>query len=156
MITEEQLRLTYRSQLSGNPKTVLGFYSCGFKSFEYFASLRVIVDRENELSFQGLKNTVQFCEVFPREDPVSIIILAVIIRRIEIEEGFRPVEAGDHIFIGFVLDIDPRQAKMDRRKLFLYSEQAESRPGVWVKPICESFPGVFSEDPQGFCSSESP
>ncbi|MBP1698860.1 MAG: hypothetical protein H6Q41_4048 [Deltaproteobacteria bacterium] len=116
----------------------------------------MIVDRENEFPFQGLKNTVQFRKILPREHPISIIVLAAVIRRIEIKEGFEPVEAGDHIFIGFVLDIDPRQAEMDRRKLFLYPEQVESRPGVWVKPICESFPGVFSEDPQGFCSSESP
>jgi len=54
-----------------------------------------------------------------------------------IEESFQPAKAGDQIIVLFVFDNFPK-------------------PNAGVKSICESFPGVFSEDPQGFCSSESP
>jgi hypothetical protein len=66
-----------------------------------------------------------------------IIVLAPIVRRIEIEERFRPVKASDQILVVFVFD-----------NLL--------KPSVGVKPIYEFFPGVFSEHLQGICSSESP
>jgi hypothetical protein len=66
-----------------------------------------------------------------------MIVLVPTVRRIEIEERFRHVKAGDQILILFFFDNPPK-------------------PGTGVNAIYESFPGVFSEDPQGICSSESP
>ena len=53
------------------------------------------------------------------------------------DEHFRSVKANDQILVVFVFD-----------NLL--------KPSVGVKSICESFRGAFSEDPQGFCLSESP
>jgi hypothetical protein len=66
-----------------------------------------------------------------------IFFLAPLVMRIEIKGCFRPARANDQILVMFVSRNLPR-------------------PRVGVRPICESFPGAFSEDPQGFCSSESP
>lgn len=52
------------------------------------------------------------------------------------EERLRLVKAGDHVLVVFVFDNLPKLR-------------------VTVKPICESFPGAFSEDAPGACSSES-
>jgi hypothetical protein len=71
-----------------------------------------------------------------RGDLGRIIVLPSIVRRIEIEERFRPVKASDQVLVVFVFDNLPK-------------------PRVTVKPICESFPGAFSEDAPGACSSES-
>jgi len=49
----------------------------------------------------------------------SLVILAPIIRRIEIEERLRPVKRSDQILIALVFDVDAGQAKVDRRKFFL-------------------------------------
>jgi hypothetical protein len=53
------------------------------------------------------------------------------------DEHVWPVKANDQIFVVFVSDNLPK-------------------PNAGVNSICESFLGVVSEDPQGFCSSESP
>jgi len=65
-----------------------------------------------------------------------IIPLSPMVRRNKVEDRTRPVKACDQILVVFVFDNLPK-------------------PRVTVKPICESFPGAFSEDPQGICSSES-
>ena len=82
-----------------------------------------------------LKTRLQ--EVLLCGDLGRIIVIPPIVRRIEIGERFQPVKASDQILVVFVFDNPPK-------------------PRVTVKPICESFPGAFSEDPQGICSSESP
>ena len=66
-----------------------------------------------------------------------MIVLVPTVRRIEIEERFRLIKARDQILVTLVFDNLPK-------------------PGVGVNAIYESFPGVFSEDPPGSYSSESP
>jgi hypothetical protein len=97
-----------------SPARVSRFHSRDFKSFEYLADLPVIVDRENKFSLEVLQDLSHLSIILPREDSIAVIILAPIIRRIEIEECFVPVKALDHVLIMFVLNIDPSQAMMDR------------------------------------------
>ena len=78
-----------------------------------------------------------FQEGFSRRGFGRVIVPPPIVRGIEIEEPFRPVKAGDQIIVLSVFDNFPK-------------------PNAGLKFICESFPGVVSEDPLGFCSSESP
>ena len=58
-------------------------------------------------------------------------------RRIKIEERFRPVKASDQILVVFVFDNLPK-------------------PSVGVKPICESFPVAFSEMLRGLVRQNLP
>jgi hypothetical protein len=54
------------------------------ESFEGLPDLWMMIDREDKFTLQTLKNPAQLSKVLHREDSITVVILAPVIRRIEI------------------------------------------------------------------------
>jgi hypothetical protein len=62
-----------------------------------------------------VKQIPQILKILPPKDPISIAALEAIIRRVQVKEALRPVEARDKFPIIHVLHVDPRRPKVAHR-----------------------------------------